>query len=201
MSAPNICPAGYHCPVGSQTPIACPVGTYNPVTGGTSVLTGTDSLGFPIYDTSIYCLKCPPGKYCATTGLTAPTGNCAAGYYCLESSPVSNPSARDAAWGRWDKCPFGSYCPEGTATPYPCPRGTYGASQGLTTAAGCTPCDAGYYCETRNLTAVTGPCDAGFYCPAGEYRPRQYAYRCTAGNYCVAASTAMTPCEGGFYQH
>ena len=135
MSAPKICPEGNHCPEGSQTPILCPVGTYNPVKGGTSVLTGTDSLGLPIYNTSIYCLKCPPGKYCATAGLTAPTGNCAAGYLCLESSPINKPSARDEVSGRWDKCPKGSYCLEGTAYPYPCPRGTYGAKQGLTTEA------------------------------------------------------------------
>lgn len=31
----------------------------------------------------------------------------------------------------------------------PCPVGTYGARDGLSSASECSPCDAGYYCETE----------------------------------------------------
>lgn len=30
------------------------------------------------------CSDCTIGKYCETTGLTTPTGDCAAGYYCVQ---------------------------------------------------------------------------------------------------------------------
>ena len=30
------------------------------------------------------CADCTIGKYCETSGLTAPTGDCAAGYYCVQ---------------------------------------------------------------------------------------------------------------------
>lgn len=45
----GICPAGYYCPLGSDSPIACPPGTYNPSTLGQSLSN---------------CLPCPAGKYC-----------------------------------------------------------------------------------------------------------------------------------------
>lgn len=187
MSEPTICPVGNYCVVASETPVQCPVGTYNPVTGGTSIAT--------------HCLNCPPGKYCQTKGLSAPTGDCAAGYFCKESAETARPSALDAVSGRWGKCTIGHYCPIGTAYPYPCPAGTFTASEQLTQASECTSCTAGSYCLTRGLTAVTGLCDEGYFCPAGEAQRRNDANKCTAGNYCPSGATALTPCAGGSYQH
>ena len=38
--------------------------------------------------------ECTPGMYCATAGLSEPTGNCTAGYYCsgLATSPTPSDS-------------------------------------------------------------------------------------------------------------
>lgn len=170
MTEPIICPVGYYCEAGYESPVQCPVGTYNPVTGGTSIAT--------------HCLDCPPGRYCATKGLSAPSGDCNAGYFCLVSAETNKPSALDIVASRWGKCRPGSYCPIGTAHPYPCPAGTFSDQEQLGAETDCTDCTAGSYCLTRNLTAVTGQCDEGFYCPAGQIEPRNDAYKCTAGYYC-----------------
>jgi hypothetical protein len=37
------------------------------------------------------CVPAPPGQYVGTNGNTAPTGNCAAGYYCSGGSYLPNP--------------------------------------------------------------------------------------------------------------
>lgn len=36
------------------------------------------------------CLSCPSGQFCGASGLTAPSGPCSPGYFCLEgvSSPI-----------------------------------------------------------------------------------------------------------------
>ncbi len=65
---------------------------------------------------------CPPGTSCANGVIT----NCPAGRY----QPLSGQVRCDNA------CPPGSFCPEGSAEPVPCPVGTF--SLGLVEA--CTPC-------------------------------------------------------------
>lgn len=35
------------------------------------------------------CIPCTAGSYCATIGLSAPTGPCGVGYYCPEGSTTS----------------------------------------------------------------------------------------------------------------
>jgi hypothetical protein len=59
----QICPAGSYCVEGVSAPTTCVAGFYCPE--GTNV---------PI--------PCPNGMYCDTTGLTAPTGICSAGFIC-----------------------------------------------------------------------------------------------------------------------
>lgn len=100
MTEATICPIGNYCEIGSETPVTCPVGTYNPVLGGTSIAT--------------HCLNCPPGRYCSTKGLSAPTGDCNAGYFCLISAETNRPAALDLVSGRWGKCTIGHYCPIAT---------------------------------------------------------------------------------------
>ena len=52
-------------------------------------------------------------------------------------------------------CPAGSYCPEGSGAPTPCPEGTYDNTQGLYNVSQCTPCDEGYFCnDTGVLTSA-----------------------------------------------
>jgi hypothetical protein len=57
----NVCPAGSYCPEGTISPIKCPIGTF------------LNYLGAKTRDE---CKQCTPGKYCATEGLSLPTGNC-----------------------------------------------------------------------------------------------------------------------------
>lgn len=70
MTAPTDCPVGYFCPAGSSSYSGnpCPQGTYGIYTN---------------YQVSSDCQPCTSGKYCATTGLSSPTGDCSAGHYCL----------------------------------------------------------------------------------------------------------------------
>jgi len=49
----------------------CPIGTYS----NTSGLVSVDE-----------CTDCDPGMYCDSPGLTQPTGECAAGHYCLSAA-------------------------------------------------------------------------------------------------------------------
>lgn len=46
-----------------------------------------------------------------------------------------------------DKCPPGSYCPEKTSEPFPCPEGTYNPQYVKTSVSDCLNCTAGYYCN------------------------------------------------------
>ena len=66
-------------------------------------------------------------------GLTAPTAECDAGFYCAAGASVAAP----------ELCPPGAYCEEGTGAPLPCPSGTFNDRAGQ---ASCTPCPAGQYC-------------------------------------------------------
>ena len=60
------CTAGHYCPLGSGTDpttneIECPKGSYNPE------VRKSDKLN---------CLKCDEGKFCDSTGLSSPAGDC-----------------------------------------------------------------------------------------------------------------------------
>ena len=57
------------------------------------------------------------GQFCGSAGLTAPTGNCSAGYYCPGGQNTSSPLMY--------VCSPGHYCPEGSATEQACPPGLY----------------------------------------------------------------------------
>jgi hypothetical protein len=102
------CPIGYYCPVGTGTnPIACPVGRY----GSRINLMALDD-----------CLACPPSMFCSQTALTAPNGNCTAGYFCPQGS--MNQFGMTAIASS-NICPIGYYCPPSSNTPLPCTPGTY----------------------------------------------------------------------------
>lgn len=59
---------GYYCPLNTGADLQpCPSGTYNQRPGIHNVTE---------------CTQCDGGTYCLTPGLSAPSGNCSAGYYC-----------------------------------------------------------------------------------------------------------------------
>ena len=75
------------------------------------------------------CSSCVGGMYCETPGLTLPTGDCNAGYYCPGGSNTSTPLSLSGSMG--DTCTLGHYCPAGTANPLACAPGTYADRTGL----------------------------------------------------------------------
>ncbi|KAK3579705.1 hypothetical protein CHS0354_031226 [Potamilus streckersoni] len=160
------CPAGYYCPDGTTraNQYPCSSGTYNPAEKQTNVSA---------------CKSCDPGKYCQTTGLQQPTGNCTAGYYCLGGSTAAMPSI--SAQGGY--CSSGYYCPEGSVAPINCPGGMYCGATRLAAPSG--NCTQGYYC-VGNAT-LPNPSDGikGNYCPKGYYCPQgsQTATACPIGHY------------------
>ncbi|CAK8677709.1 unnamed protein product [Clavelina lepadiformis] len=190
----GVCPPGNYCPRGTGEPEGCDVGKYS------------DQMGLQAADE---CLDCEPGKFCSTTGLTAPDGNCTAGYFCSGGSSTSTPTGTGG-----DLCSSGFYCPEGTPAELRCPAGGYSNSTGL---AECTPCEPGFYCPAETVDYTRNPCVPGYYCPAGSstYVPcppgsygtapqlssAESCLPCDPGKYCLESgnTTVSGDCDPGFY--
>jgi hypothetical protein len=201
---PESCPSGYYCPTGTKfaTEYPCPNGTYNPDTNKEQL---SD------------CIQCTAGSYCGTEGLSAPTGLCAAGYYCIGSAVIENPT--DGTTG--DICPAGSYCVSGSSYFTECPKGTYNPSTAVGSEANCTDCDPGTYCSSTGLTAPTANCSGGYYCisraeksrpddgvtgdvcPVAHYCPvgtGPNALQCPPGEFnTIASQTSCFICTAGKY--
>jgi hypothetical protein len=194
-----ICPMGHYCPARSQAPTKCPVGTYSAVLGNNKVADCTD---------------CTPGSFCATTGLTSPTGPCSAGSYCTLGSIVSSyGSTTDSRGGI---CPVGHYCLENSAFPSQCPVGTYMSHTGATGGtlyAGvqifCDLCGAGKACASKGMTSTgTLPCAAGYFCKMGApsatpicssaFCENLYGI-CPIGHYCPVGTINPLLCPDGTY--
>ncbi|GIQ81354.1 hypothetical protein KIPB_002301, partial [Kipferlia bialata] len=185
VSEPVACPAGYYCPTGTvnfvDTP--CPPGTYS----GTEGLSSEDS-----------CVECSPGMACPSAGLSAPAGNCNAGYYCEGGSDSYSPT--DSTGNAI--CPVGHYCDAGSASPVQCPAGTYNPSTKGDSISDCLACTAGMYCESEGLSSPTSYCAAGYYCPSSESisDSKPDAFICPAGSYCPAGSASAIEVPSGNYQ-
>jgi hypothetical protein len=113
VSNPTPCPAASYCPNGTRfgTEFLCPNGTFSDITH----LKSTSE-----------CSQCPGGQYCGQEGLTTPSGDCSAGYYCIGGASSSTPT--DGITG--DICPMGAYCPTGSNQTTLCPPGTFGSATG-----------------------------------------------------------------------
>jgi hypothetical protein len=136
----------------------CPAGTYNPNTHQ------------PTEEQA--CLMCPPGKYCQTTGLEYPTGDCDPGHFCVQQASSRSPTTDTIANGmRFGQCPAGHYCESGTAYPAPCPAGTYLTTTLAEDVSECVPCPAGSFCEDTGISEVTADmvCQPGFFCLSGSH--------------------------------
>ncbi|OXB81274.1 UNVERIFIED_CONTAM: hypothetical protein H355_014318 [Colinus virginianus] len=132
------------------------------------------------------CTACPSGHYCSSTALTAPSGLCSAGYYCLAGASSPSPPGVQETGG---PCPVSHFCPEGASFPLACLAGTY---NNLTRQAACFPCAAGYYCPENTTSYSMNPCPAGFYCPKGLPVP---SGECTAGFYCKGGAVLPNPTD------
>ncbi|KAF0752111.1 hypothetical protein AaE_006158, partial [Aphanomyces astaci] len=198
---PVACPQGYFCPQSTALPQKCPAGTFS---NGTGLALASE------------CLQCPPGYYCASSGLTQPSGPCMAGYTCTGGAPFQNPN--NQVFGT--VCPTGAYCPQGSAIPILCPLGTYRPNILGQTLADCSLCPGGTYCNGTGLIAQSGLCapsyfctlaastptptdgvtgnicPLGFFCPAGVNQP----LKCAEGTYSATlGQSACTPCPPGSY--
>ncbi|CEM31004.1 unnamed protein product [Vitrella brassicaformis CCMP3155] len=202
------CPAGYYCPEGTEwgTQYPCPVGTYSDVQRLTSYTE---------------CKPCSAGQYCARRGLSAPSGLCAAGYYCREGNFLPAPRVNETNPDPLAEnvtilggpCPPGSYCLEGTEyeTQYTCQSGFFSVSEGADSNVSCVACTAGYYCE-NTTTTIRQPCLGGYVCLSGSDTgqpdgsdsgcPDAYpckGYPCPEGYYCPAGTFAEKACPPGTY--
>ncbi|XP_068098135.1 neurogenic locus notch homolog protein 1-like [Hyperolius riggenbachi] len=185
----GLCPPGHFCPEGTTSPKPCPAGTLKNATGGSSV----DS-----------CVPCYAGHFCASGGLSSPTGLCAAGFYCPGNFTSTSPTAF--------LCPKGHFCPPGSSHPIPCPTGQFQPNTG---SHSCTPCQPGFYCQE----AVAGHpqlCPPHSYCPAGTLYPLPFpngtftpmdviglrekgeCLPCPPGQYCRGGKL-QGPCAAGHF--
>ncbi|RUS80923.1 hypothetical protein EGW08_011304, partial [Elysia chlorotica] len=180
----DICPAGQFCVEGSITGQGCPVGTFSTRTGLTN---------------SSECELCTPGHYCGITGLTAVSNTCWGGFYCSLGSEERAPIAQTFG----DVCPAGSYCPNGTAVPAPCPSGTYLDTTGASDVGDCIMCSPGFYCESTGQTNYTGPCADGYYCSLGANTSTptdgSTGDICPEGFYCSGGADSPVPCPNATF--
>ncbi|KAJ8368244.1 hypothetical protein SKAU_G00082720 [Synaphobranchus kaupii] len=179
----NECATGHYCPLGSSSKYQdpCPAGTFNPHT----------RMGH-LED----CLPCSPGFFCSSPGLSAASGPCIAGHFCV--SGATTPSPEDGKAG--DRCPRGHYCPEGSRSPKPCPAGHYSNTSGNTELTHCLHCPAGFSCASSGLSAPSNRCQAGYYCPLGQNSSSPASYTCSPGHRCLPGSAIQSPCAPGTYQ-
>ncbi|KAJ7305007.1 hypothetical protein JRQ81_010764, partial [Phrynocephalus forsythii] len=168
------CPQGHYCPEGTLSPVACPIGTLNDATGCSSL---------------DCCLPCSPGFFCASLGLSSPTGPCAAGFYCPGNFSSFSPTAF--------LCPEGHFCQPGAAYPTPCSTGKYQPNRG---SKYCLPCPAGFYCNEA-FPGTLKPCPPHLYCPAGALIPQL----CPDGTFTPLGVSGLheerecSPCPPGHY--
>ncbi|KAK3560704.1 hypothetical protein QTP86_014744, partial [Hemibagrus guttatus] len=194
------CPPGFYCPDGTRhaTQFPCPRGYYNPE---------------PMTQSLDSCLPCLPGHYCEKERLTAVSGKCKAGWFCVSAAWNPQPFDLDnytsanclcPASSTGGRCQAGYICPAGSSEPMPCPPGAFCNATGLALPSG--PCAAGYYCtgeatQSKPTDGITGDiCPPGSYCAEGSREPepcpvgtfsalsglkhRAQCQSCTAGHYC-----------------
>ena len=73
---PTPCGSGVYCPTGSNRPLPCPLGTFS-----SDVQLSNQT----------QCAPCPAGSYCSDIGISEPSGNCTAGYYCKGLTTTATP--------------------------------------------------------------------------------------------------------------
>ncbi|GCC23266.1 hypothetical protein chiPu_0001660 [Chiloscyllium punctatum] len=174
------CPAGFYCPVGTQaaTQYGCPPGTFSPNTRLKNINE---------------CQLCLPGQYCASFGLSAPSG-----FYCPEGTSYD-----------WQPCPPGTYSPvDGLARLSecrPCDGGKYCAFHNAVEVTG--ECWEGYYCvegsdspaPELNHSGKAGPCPVGHYCPYGTSSPKPCPLGTFSNQSKLVLQSDCMPCIFGHY--
>ena len=168
------CRQNYYCRDGVE--IECPAGHMCPTSGMASPL------------------ACPVGTYQHQTGQSSCL-DCPAGKFCAEKDPIGVDVVADDS-DRF-KCPLGFYCPLKTYNKYkyPCPRGSYGSTIGLSDSSQCEKCWPGKACERTGITVddkdATPDCAAGYHCSEGAAHITD-GELCQLGYYCEAGHSEYT---------
>ncbi|XP_015775926.1 PREDICTED: sushi, von Willebrand factor type A, EGF and pentraxin domain-containing protein 1-like, partial [Acropora digitifera] len=195
----NPCKNGSFCPTGSivPDPFECTIGFHCP-------------LG------SSKPKPCPAGSFTNSSGRDQ-CDPCPEGFYCFPLELARNESIG------YRVCPRGYYCPQGTGLDWrSCPAGTYSDRLGLYKESQCQDCDAGKFCDGRNLTSPTDFCAAGYFCTIGVSVRKPYidGYNltnsscpnptflgqytgigdiCPPGTFCTEGSNVPKDCTSGSY--
>ncbi|POM58887.1 hypothetical protein PHPALM_36409 [Phytophthora palmivora] len=198
-SCSGLCSAGFFCPEGSTSPRAkscgasiyyCPPGSaerQHVDPGYYTITFPTDQTNLPLIDSSKRGagkqIRCEKGYYCVF-GIRRV---CRAGVFG-DSTRLTTPECSEP-------CPRGSYCPEATNVPIPCPPGTFGGELGLTNAQCSGLCPIGFYCEIGTVTPAP--------CPAGTYGASQGLISSACSSKCSTIggllSCLPSPCLAGYY--
>ena len=153
------------------------------------------------------CITCLEGYYCASEGLSSPTGACTAGYYCKSGAYSASPLQGSTA----SSCTPGNFCPSGSVTELKCPIGSYNDAFGSTSSSACLSCPTGFYCSAKGQTSSfygfsrsdsSYFCADGYQCLTGAKDPNPTTdygegALCPAGKYCTKGK--VIDCQIGTY--
>jgi len=184
----TVCAPGYYCLENTtfRTQYPCPKGTFS------------DKYQLP---READCMNCTGGSYCASNGLTEPTGICQKGYYCLGGSSSATPT--DAVTG--NVCPEGFFCPANSSLPTACGKGLFSSGKGNTAQSDCLDCPRGQYCAEAAASALnsnnSGLCSPGYICFSRAETPTPVdgttGRQCHPGKYCPEGTTVELNCGVG----
>jgi len=157
------CPSGHSCAADNTSiPVICPKGTYRT----------SDPLAEQ--QSSVACVKCPPGTFSVTTGLI--------GLELCEPCPAGIVCGRE---GIKEEYTTSNACPEG----YVCPKNTNSNQQFD------IKCPAGFSCDfgTTPETQFDVKCEAGYGCTEGVSTSQKNRLKCEIGYFCPEGSTSAAP--------
>jgi hypothetical protein len=151
---PTPCPSGTFCSNGSEVPSVCPAGTYCPSQSTVPMLCPLGTFADPNSTINrsaiqVACQNCPRGYFGADSSRLS-CEKCFQGYLCFGASDsriygTTRGNPLDLALDGGVICPVGQFCPEGSYSPSPCPRGTYNPNVGSYNISNCSLCPANYF--------------------------------------------------------
>ena len=222
----GVCPLGHYCPLGAIRPLPCPGGIFGNCTGATdSTCRGGDGCyspaGFNVVQELLVPLSldynlCHEGYYCPEGSMSSRQYECggfnvfcprgsasptqvSTGYYSTSLAEGSLASS-GMIQSSQTVCEVGYFCAAGVKAP--CPPGTVGSSEGLSSSLCSAPCPPGHYCLSGSA-ALFGPGESITYlnsriqrCPGGTYGNSPglsliyCSGQCSAGYFCPPGSTS-----------
>lgn len=155
-------------------------------------------------DVRVFPFQCAPGILGSASpenqSSPACAGGCPSGKFCpTEATLVPQ------------DCEPGSFCPESSVTPTPCPPGTWSDATNLRSATDCSLCPAGSSCVAGSTRPVA--CSPGTFssdvgqsacvrCERGKFQRRYQQSACTfcdPGSFCRAGSAEPVNCPSGSF--